>query len=265
MKKEYFAEWGKTVQERAFFVSVDTLKGRQGFESVYRFTRSAAETMQTRGSVAGCSNFPVYTDRLIIDLDDGIQTAQKLKTILNKKKLAYLVYNSGNKGYHFVIPCKPIFDLEVPYTQKVWVQNLNINADLSLYRHNSMVRLPGTINEKTGNRKKLVYINKGKKLVFNKFLEDPSRYKSWQGSDDIISDTFIQNIFSKGLRLIRQKPLPGRRHVELWSLANDFAKSGLDLETAYNIILKINDSWGKDAKDESEVYRAVKDGYKYAG
>lgn len=265
MEKQYFAEWGKTVQDRAFFVSVDTLKGRQGFESVYRFSETASQVMQARGSVAGCSNFPVYTDRLIIDLDDGITTAKVLKQILNKKGLAYLVYNSGNKGYHFVIPCKPSFDLDVPYTQKVWVEKLNINADLSLYRHNSMVRLPGTINEKTGNRKKLVYVHKGKKLVFNKILENPERYTTWQGAESVISNTFIQNVFIKGLRLIREKPSPGRRHTELWSLANDFARSGLDLETAYNVILKINENWGEDAKDESDVFRAVQDGYKYAG
>ena len=265
MEKEYFAEWGKTVRDRAFFVSVDTLKGRQGFESVYRFSKTAAETMQTRGSVAGCSNFQVYTDRLIIDLDDGISTAIYLKELLNKKGLAYLVYNSGNKGYHFVIPCVPVFDLDVPYTQKVWVQNLKINADLSLYRHNSMVRLPGTINEKTGKRKKLVAVQKGKKLVFNEILENPDRYKTWQGSESVISNSFIQNIFVKGLRIIREKPSPGRRHTELWSIANDFAKSGIDLETAYKVILKINDSWGIDAKDESDVFRAVQDAYRYAG
>ena len=265
MKKEYFAEWGKTVRERAFFVSVGTLKGRQGFESVYRFSANAAQVMQVRGSVAGCSNFPVYTDRVIIDLDDGITSAKKLKQILKEKDLAFLIYNSGNKGYHFVIPCKPIFDLDVPYTQKVWVESLNVNADLSLYRHNSMVRLPGTINEKTGKRKKLVYVNKGKKLIFNKLLENPERYNTWKGSENVISNSFIQNVFIKGLRLIREKPSPGRRHTELWSLANDFANSGLDLETAYNVILKINDSWGLDAKDESEVFRAVKEGYKYAG
>ena len=265
MKNEYFAEWGKTVRDRAYFVSVDTLKGRHGFESVYRFSASAAETMQRRGSIAGCSNFPVYTDRLLIDLDDGVTSAKRLKSILIKQNLAHLIYNSGNKGYHFLIPCKPMFDLDVPYTQRVWVEDLNINADLSLYRHNSMIRLPGTINEKTGKRKKLIAVNKGSKLVLDNIIENPDRYKVWQGSEDVISKTFIQNIFSKGLRMLRVTPNPGRRHTELWSLANDFAKSGLDFETAYNVILKINDSWGINAKEDSEVYRAVEDGYKYAG
>lgn len=265
MQKRYLAEWGETVRNRAFFVELDRLKSLTGYESVYRFREDAAKAMYDRGSVVGCMNYAVWTDRLIIDLDDGSTTAKKLIKILDDLGLAYLIYFSGSKGYHFIIPCVPMFGLDVPYTQMKWVEKLGIPFDTTLYRHNSMVRLPGTIHEKTGLKKKLIKIKKGKKLKFNKILDNPKRYQTWQGSEGVLSTSHLQNIFVKGLRLIRTTPGLGQRHTELWSIANDFANCGISFETAFELINQLNLNWGDSSKDEDEVYRAVEDAYNYAG
>lgn len=226
-----------------------------GYASVYMFDADSAAAIKDAKSSAGMAQYPVYSDTLTMDLDQGeAQLALVEKAI---KGLAYSVYNSGGKGFHVVIPLTALVSgTSVPYSQRKWVESLNVDADLSLYQAGHIISLPGRKHPKTGRRKSLLRVVAGNPLTLE-LCHPPSRVFSLSDSD--------QSEFERGLwrllELVKQEPGVGNRHVALWSTARHFADAGLEFDTALNLLSEVNDTW-QDPKTNEELRAAVSQAFK---
>jgi hypothetical protein len=95
----------------------------------------------------------------VIDLDnlpvtDVTRVVELLGTFVERP----LLYDSGSKGYHLVVPWQALGLPEGNWkpVYQAFVQAHGIPADLSVYRYRSLIRVPGSINARTGRTKKLI-------------------------------------------------------------------------------------------------------------
>lgn len=228
-----------------------------GYASMYAFSETDAQEIITSQSSAGMGRYSVYADTLTIDLDNGDEQLQLLEPILEKQGLAYVLWASGGKGYHVVLPhgqmhCSPF----LPHSQRVWVEGLGVGADLSLYQHGRILSLPGRIHPKTGKPKALVKYVTGQDLKL-KIVEPEIRFdfQSNGGLDDLEAGLM------KCLQSLADEPSPGNRHTRLWSTAKHFADFGMSYEFTHELMQKVNEQWHAPKATE-EVTTAVNQAFK---
>lgn len=258
----WFREWSPDNYHTVYFCPVKDIIGAKGFASVYAFKKQDVETMKANQSVAGCSNFEVWADRLILDLDDGEASIEPLENELKKRKLAYRIWLSGYKGYHVEILTNALSGLDLPYNHFLYAQTLCPKTDPSVYRHCSLIRLPNTLHKKsTPNnqlRKKIIKTVSGGKIVFNSLVRNPNRDFTFNLPDEFFSDDWLEVGLSQYSRNINKSPPVGRRYLTLWSCANNLKKAGLSYDAIRDLLLLLNKSWGANAHCETEVFRALK-------
>lgn len=266
LTSKWVREWSNNRYHTAKFFPLDEFEGVTGFTSVYAFSQEDAKTMEKNQTVAGCSNFKVWTDAFIMDIDDGGVSLPGVLERLKVLGLAHEVWLSGYKGHHVVVPCKPMSGLDVPYTQRKFAETFEGDIDLSLYRHNSLIRLPGTLHRKSTAdkelRKTLVGRHPGKRLVFNKQVRDPARDKVFSLEEGMFPDSWLEAGITRYQRLIGNSPGRGNRFTTLWSVAKALVQSGLSHDTILEMMGAVNATWGEDEHEESEVVRAVKEAFK---
>lgn len=146
------------------FTSSDNLrKVGATFASVYAVTAGDASFIEQAGTAAGFRG-TVWSQRLWVDIDTEEASTAAQKSL---RELGYdhVIYTTGNRGCHIGIlrDTKPSHVL--PAQDKAWVQANIPGADLSLYWHLHLIRLPGTKHEKTGLPKRLIYRQEGKALT----------------------------------------------------------------------------------------------------
>ena len=229
-----------------------------GYATVYCFDENSANAILADRHSSGFGRYPVYTDELVLDLDAGDEQLARAEAVLKTRKLAYTVWFSGGKGYHIYIPLtKMLSGKDVPYSQKKYVEDLNIGADLSLYQHGRIISLPGRVHPKTGLKKKLVKTIKGLALDLPMLIAPAPvfNFESNGGLND------YEAALWKLLALLNDEPSPGNRHTQLWSTALHLADAGLSYDTALELLTEVNSTW-KSSKTAEEVSMAVKQAYK---
>lgn len=259
-----YVEWCATVEKRrGLMVPVSSLadEGKRrhdpGFRSVYMFEKSAAEEIKAAGSSKGFRRFVPYSDRLIIDLDSGESQLNGITALLSG--YSYKLYRSGSKGFHFEIETPLYYGHDLPQAHKEFVAGLNVGADLSLYRHSSLVALPGRIHPKTQKRKTEIAANVGELLTI------PEPTQVWLPTPQIEESEFdLAFLFTRLATTAAQEPDQGWRHTTLWSVAESMSRLGLHIDTAIDLLTRINEQW-KNPKAADEVERAVKQAYQRTG
>ncbi len=157
-----YREWCRKVQTRKGTMvdapTLDTLckQHNPGYSSVYMFDESAANEIKDRGHSGGLSDYVVYADRLVMDLDDGDLQLAAIEKLLQAKGLGYDVWASGGKGYHVYLKHDLIGSIHLPFSHKSVVRSLGINCDESLYQHGRLLSLPGRVHPKTKRKKTFV-------------------------------------------------------------------------------------------------------------
>jgi hypothetical protein len=225
----------------------------QGFRSVYGFAEEDATEIIRLKSSKDFKRFSQFSDCLFLDLDDGDVSVNAVRGWLKKEGLEFSLYKSGSKGFHFHIPCVPKFSPDVAWSQRKLVEGLGLPVDVSLYRPNSLIRLPGTIHRKTGLPKELVDSSSGHTLDYDLVEEPESRLQDFSLGD--VSD-FETTLLSLATYLANP-PSSGNRHMTLWSHAERLRRQGLAYETVLDLLQGVNSSWGQNAKPRPEVERAV--------
>ncbi len=229
-----------------------------GYASVYMFDENAAKTIIESKSSAGMSRFPVLTDTLVMDLDNGPDQLKAAQDKLKALGLYHKVWSSGSKGFHVVLRHpETLYGSNVPYSQRVWVEALDVGADLSLYQHGRILSLPGRIHPKTGNRKVAVETVPGDELTIS--LLNPPGPVFTVGENGGLSE--LEAGLWTALQALASEPLPGNRHTRLWSTAQHFADAGVGFEATLDLMLRINETWEMQ-KDPSEVELAVSQAYR---
>lgn len=257
---ELFLEWSPRLEARSGlmlpFQSLDTvLKQRDpGYGSVYLFDKKAADEITARKSSRNFSQYEVAAGQLIIDLDGGDAALARAKEVLGHYR--HTVYSSGGKGYHMVLPHELIIGRDVPAAHRQLVESLAIpTADVSLYRHGSIVSLPGRVHPKTGKRKTLVEEVDGEMIV----IPDPRPEPVFVAREGDISN--LTSAMLQAASIIETEPGPGARHQSLWSLSLSYRDAGMPQEWVETLLLEINNQWS-EPKPEEEVLRAVDQAFK---
>ena len=249
MSNSYFYEWCKTVTSRSgIMIPKDKLQvhidsnNTSGFRSVYGFHPDHAKEISKRGNSKGFSEYPCFADELFIDIDTGDEGREKAEALVQKAGLKYKLYSSGGKGYHIVIPCKPIYSFNVPYSQKKFVESLGITPDESIYRFSGIISLEGRIHRKTKQPKKIADIPLISRPVFeSKLPEDFSE---------------AQDGFERAAYLTMAQPREGNRYMDLWRCLSRFYNAGFSKEFLHEVADRINESWD-NPKPADEIDRLM--------
>jgi hypothetical protein len=226
-----------------------------GYASVYMFDETASRDIRDSGNSAGFARFPVYTDTLTLDLDQGLEQLERVKNAITG--LSYQVFDSGGKGYHIIIPLTKMMEgVNVPYYHKHWVEALRVEADLSLYQAGHIIALPGRKHPKTGRRKALVETVLGDRLTVPEvILPKPvfSLRRPGPGS--------LEAVLWRVQALIQAPPVVGDRHTALWGAAKDLAEIGLAYDTVLDLFQEVNKTW-KEPKLPEDVRSAVQQAFR---
>jgi len=248
----------KVYQRSGNMLEADTAVSLPGFSTVYAFSEEHAAEIRSSGSSKGLSRFPVFSDRVIFDFDDGWNSASKLVSWLTERDLGYDLYESGGKGFHVLTAHNPIYDVNLPFTHRTFAQSIGVSCDTTLFQHGRLLRNPGTIHEKTGKPKVLVEQHEGGSILeLSIKTPEPTRFSISQIDDEDVSKFFFSEIGNR----IGNSPGAGRRHTFFWGLARDAFRTGLSFDATLEILLMLNATWGEDAKDTEYVTRAAEQGW----
>jgi len=231
------------------------------FPNIIKSTRNNiyekdAKEIITSKSSKGFSRFEVSSDYLLIDIDEGEEALEEAEETIQSKGYGYEVWFSGCKGFHLLLSHQMVSSIHLPYSHKVFVESLGINAD-DIYNHSRLVSLPGRVHPKTGLKKKLIKRVKGCKLSLE-VIEKPDikfDFSSVTNTDELASG------FNRVSNMIVKPPKIGGRHVAIWGTSKDLYEGGLPYDVIVEIMIKVNDSW-KNPKEEEEVLAAVEQGCK---
>lgn len=203
----------------------------------------------------------------VIDLDNvQCATVTEVVRLVGKFVESPLLYASGAKGYHIVVPWEalglPEGDWKGHY--RAFVLSHGIPADLSVYRPRSLLRVPGTVNARTGRRKRLIRYEDvedpdAKEVRYD--VGDATKLREWllqatpaeeragreppardepaselDGLDVYVklrqlgTPDCIQTLYFEGI------PAPGLRNATYHTLASYYRSSGKGLEEAQGLV-----------------------------
>jgi hypothetical protein len=164
-----------------------------GFSSLYFITEVQKEELIKTG-IKGFRG-EIWSPWIWID-EDTEQGALQTERRLIELNVQYDVYTTGNRGRHFCIHRESAPSKWLPYTDKYWVKTISNTADLSIYTGLHLFRLDGTVHEKTGQHKKLLYSVSGDILKLP-IVEPPTYVEQEEDNEDVVSSLFInQTIMS---------------------------------------------------------------------
>ena len=211
-------------QGKPWFVPLSELVGKRGFRSVYAYPEAVRDHIAERGSSADLGGQPVYSDKLFLDFDD-VGCADTIDALADMG-VAFSVWTSGNRSFHIHVELAPMLGPDVPFSQKYWVQHsVPDKADLTFYTPSGQFRLPGTLHEKTKQRKVRLQTYVGEPLALPSVKQPTPRTGILRGG---VEATFM-------VRVLRRQAEPGRR-VYAWHLAKSAYEEGFSYEDALRSI-----------------------------
>lgn len=238
-----------------------------GYCSVYKFDEKAVFAIRAQGSAKGLGRFPVYSDRLWIDIDrddkDGVPGverarayARELTREFKQRDYNFTVWSSGSKGFHICIKITMMVGVAVPHSQAEWLKSQGFDVDYSLYQHGRLLSNPGRLHPKTGNKKTLVMTHAGASVLTIPMLDMPVRPDFCP--DELSKSDLLRIVYVRAGTLIQDAPLVrnGGRHLTIWSFAMQALEAGLSKDTVYGLCCSINQFFPEPKKGE-ELSRAI--------
>jgi hypothetical protein len=250
-----FLEWTPRPSHTAILVPKDT-ELKPGFRSYFLFDEEQKVFITNQGNMQGLDQLAVYSDTLFIDIDNNRNCMKKGREFLTKQGIQYQLYVSGGKGYHFVIPLQETYQhISLPMIHRLWVEQLDIDADLSIYRHAGLFRLPGTIHQSTRRKKRLLEARKGDNLSLDIGIELPKPKRVITHDYTSEEDALRQTVFA-----MINEPGCGGRYLTFWKLAKGLEEAGFSQEFSYELLQAVNNNWA-NPKELTEIERALRGVY----
>jgi len=243
-------------------VNIGETSTLEGFTSLYQITEDSAKGIITAGTTAGFKG-SVWSERLWIDLDSK-ETLSKTKGVLDGMGVSYDVWFTGNRGFHISIQRDSSPTHILPEQDKSWVKGHIPYADLGIYTHLHLFRLPGTVHAKTGARKTLVESTPGVSLVHAKYQRPVTRIPSSTGT--MQSNNNMVSVFSDfhiNSKLGRVRV--GNRHHTLVSVCNALRDRGFELSFTRTWLIEMNKDFMGGGKSLEEIERVVQSIYQRQG
>ena len=238
------------------FKHISELEGLQGFRSVYGVTKQEADAIVKAGTTAKFAG-TVWSARLWVDIDD-YHSAEVVKERLTRLEYDFVMYMSGGKGAHFGILRSSDPSHLLPLLDKQWVKATIPEADVSLYNHLHLFRLQGTIHEKTGNKKELVYEQRGKAIEMALWASARDNIKKELKP---VSISTASSVFESKRVMANSVPTTiGNRHATLLRLCYALADLGTPPEVAHWWLSEVN-KMCEEPKTGEELEKIVNSAY----
>lgn len=217
-----------------------------------------------------------------------------LKNIMYIPSKYIKIYFSGNKGFHVIIsnsvfgiqPCKDLNEKYKQIAKSILEITVNKTVDTKIYDKKRLIRMPHTINGKTGLYKvpiteeclrnynyqdMIEYAKTDKDIVYEEpiFIEKAALIFNEKSkvikpirnntSKPIINPNYeipicIKNVFKYGAE-------KGQRNNTLILLASSILQKGVDIDECIDLLLQWNDK-NLDPLPEHEVIITIKSAYK---
>lgn len=252
----YLVTDGLYYGDRLHFVHGDTLGDHKGFQSLYAVCKEDAEALQQAGTAKGFKGV-VWSERLQIDCDCN-EDADRVRLYLKENSYDYMEYSTGNRGSHFGILRNSNPSHLLPQQDRAWVRKRFPFADLSIYSHLHLFRLSGTLHEKTGRPKELVFQQDGKGVEHETvdlseydIPDSPSPLSSIEGS--ILDDFQIAHYSFPAM--------VGNRHYSLVNVCYGLHRLSVSEANARWYLNEVNKRY-KDPKETTEIDKIIQTIYK---
>lgn len=229
------------------------------FASVYAVREEDAAAIEEEAQTAAGFRGVVWSQRLWTDFDT-YEAAAAAEVSLTKKGLDYVVYDTGGRGCHIGILRTASPSHTLPQQDKLWVQENLKNADLSIYWHLHLIRLPGAVHERTGRPKRLLKRVEGTVLQLPPLLHKAVEQRADQ-LDDLGAVQGRQSIF-KDWRIVSMlgSTEVGDRHNHLVRLAKRLQEADTSKEEGAWVCREVNRGFSEPKSDE-ELLRIVEWAY----
>ncbi len=235
-----------------FFRSDKLVVNGARFASVYAVREMDAKAIEDTAQT--CAGFKgiVWSRRLWIDFD-SYEAANRAETRIKEMGYDFVVYDTGGRGRHLGVlrDVRPSHTL--PAQDKEWVEEHFPEADLSLYWHLHLIRLPGAVHERTGRSKQRIRVYAGRELILQP-VRDTISATSSIGSTSTVSRSSIFNTWSIVSLLSRTGE--GDRHRRMVRLSCALKEAQVTKEEALWVVLEVNRGF-QEPKPEEEVIRIV--------
>lgn len=235
------------------FVDVSELP-RGGFGSLYLVSKKTAEAIKQAGTTKKFAGV-VWAGRLWLDID-SYEAAEKVEGRLQQMGLNYVAYDSGHRSAHFGILRRAAPSHLLPVQDKEWVRAHFPEADLSIYTHLHLFRLPGTPHLKTGRKKVLVSRQPGAALVHRPYVGELGEARPSKSFYSLGTSVFES-------RRIMSNSVPttnGTRHPTLVKLAYALHDKGVPPEVARWWVAEVN-KLAEEPKEDWELDKLVQSIY----
>lgn len=196
---------------------VDSIISKMGFSDVYSTIYKYNKEDQNTSDIIA----PFYID---LDIDDIESNYLKLKRDLlllyrQLKNKLYLqdreieIFFSGSKGFHILInekvlgikPCKNLNDLYKLLALRLKSFTITKCVDTKIYDKKRLLRIPNTINHKTGLYKVAVTIEQVKEFTYEQIKEYASNKKTSKGIKIYMKNQKASNAFYNWIDEIKEE------------------------------------------------------------
>jgi hypothetical protein len=238
----------------------EVVNSMTGFRSVFSFAEPEAQTIIASGCSKGFKLLPVVCNTWFIDIDRKDIPVSDLISRLDKLDASYEVYQTPSKGFHLHVDVATLQGKDVPYTIRMLTSHYFPEADLSVCKASSLIRLPNTPG-KNGKVKTLIEKCERGTLLEVGLRAQPEAVEKFD-IRPVGESEELKFFFSDLAYRCNKSPGPGKRNETLWILAKKACELGVDINCARSLISMVNDSWGPEAHGFAEVVRAVQAGYR---
>lgn len=224
-----------------------------GFTSVYGYPLEAQKHIESTSSTRGLSKFAVYSDTLYVDFDNEEEAAENLEMYLLVHGYAFERYHSGGRSIHFHIPIVPMYGINVPHSQKLWIERYAPKADVSIYRHTGLYRLPGTYHVKNpGNKKRMEVAHNGPTKLK---IENVPRGVTVQEEEEVQNPEFFYNVLGK---LLHRRMDQGGRHKHAFKIAMAGKAAQLPRDRVESLLRMWNNTNCFPSKEDWEITKLMR-------
>ena len=219
------------------------------FTSVYALREEDAKAIQAAGTTAGFRG-TVWSQRLWIDFD-SYAAAERAESFLKKEGYDYVAYDTGGRGHHVGVLRHIAPSHLLPARDKDWVYANLQGADLSLYGHIHLIRLPGVMHERTGRPKVLFQSVRGRAIELPEYHPKEIRATKFAPQSNERMSIFSNWAVVSRLTGNTQE---GDRHRSLLILCRGLKECKVTVDEALWVMLEVNKGYN-DPKPEEEVVR----------
>lgn len=245
------------------------MKGRQGYASVFYYDKiELTEHFERTGGSSGFTG-NCYTDWIYFDLESNVNPEDlkfKVTRFLNYLKdnqIIHFIWYSGNKGLHMYIPVQYIkHSVELvgkanlickAFAKQIAVQfpELIDVIDPQVYSINTVLRMPFTINQKSGLLKTMMtWENNTLSRITNdsllfKAISQQMINPDFSGIEHhwILDETTLNQVAPTELKFDTYFPCPYGEKACIWNLFNTKLKKG---DHRHDYALRMMSFWKND-------------------